>query len=84
MLSAALYDILPPVTRDRRDKKGFTFPFEDWIQAVRAEYSGSSHGTDLLKSEGVEQVWQHHAKGKVHRSRAWSLLALTQWADKSS
>lgn len=79
MLCAALYDSLPPLIRDRRDKQGFTFPFDKWIQGLRGDFNTSKHGADLWQNRAVEQVWNHHAAGKMHWSRAWALLAIQHW-----
>ncbi len=83
MLRAALHDILPPLVRDRRDKQGFTFPFDTWIQSMRSDL-GSPASNSLWQRVAVEQVWDHHGAGRMHWSRAWALAALSQWMDKSS
>lgn len=79
MLAAALHDILPPLIRERRDKQGFTFPFDKWIQNMRGDFDFSTSGANLWQHRAVEQVWNHHAAGKMHWSRAWALAAIQRW-----
>ena len=82
MLQAALHDLLPPVIRERRDKQGFTFPFDKWIQSMRADL-GSTHTPGVWQRRAVEQVWDHHRTGRMHWSRAWALAAIERWTNLS-
>ena len=79
MLQAALHDLLPPIIRDRRDKQGFVFPFDSWIQGMRADL-GSSASSGVWQRPAVEQVWDHHGAGRMHWSRAWALAAVQKWS----
>ena len=86
LLKAALYDVLPPEVRDRRDKQGFTFPFDRWIQDLRRDSALSSHlapkadsGTSYWKAHAIEQVWSRHASGQMHWSRAWAVAVAQRW-----
>ncbi|BCM88578.1 asparagine synthetase [glutamine-hydrolyzing] 1 [Abditibacteriota bacterium] len=78
MLGAALHDILPPVIRDRRDKQGFTFPFDKWIQGMQTDFAAPV-GADVWQHRAVKGVWDHHAAGRMHWSRAWALAAVNRW-----
>ena len=78
MLQAALHDLLPPLIRDRRDKQGFTFPFDTWIQSMRADLD-SPATSGVWQRRAVEQVWEHHGEGRMHWSRAWALAAIERW-----
>ncbi len=78
MLAAALHDVLPPVIRERCDKQGFTFPFDRWIQKMRADF-GSGTGAGIWQRPAVERIWEHHAAGRMHWSRPWALFAVERW-----
>jgi len=80
MLGAALHDLLPPIIRDRRDKKGFTFPFDVWIQQMPG-LSASSNRDNWFDSAAVKRIWNLHEGGKMHWSRPWALAALSKWMD---
>ena len=47
LLNAALSNVLPDVIKQRTDKQGFTFPFDKWIQEMRASMSNQTAGTHL-------------------------------------
>jgi len=79
MLGAALHDLLPPIIRDRRDKKGFTFPFDQWIGKMPDLSSPDSR--QMFNAPAVGCVWQAHERGKMHWSRPWALAALSKWMD---
>ena len=78
LMNAALKPFLPPVISKRRDKQGFTFPFDKWIQGMRVSLS-TKEGIDFLQPGAVENVWQQHGAGRMHWSRAWSLAVLQRW-----
>ncbi len=81
LLGAALHDLLPPLIRERRDKKGFTMPFDQWIQGMRGDFAGGGQA-HLWQRGAVEQVWEHHAANRMHWSRAWALLSLERWMEE--
>ncbi len=81
LLNAALRGLLPAKISERRDKQGFTFPFDRWIQKLRVEGSfgvGSSNAS-CWKAREVEQVWSEHASGRMHWSRAWAVAVAQRW-----
>jgi asparagine synthase (glutamine-hydrolysing) len=73
---------LPACVRDRRDKQGFIFPFQEWmagplrepvrdlVQAVTVNLSG------VLVPTGVERLMHAFERGEAHWSRVWALAAL--------
>lgn len=79
MLGAALHDILPSVIRERYDKQGFTFPFDKWIQGMRADFAVAT-SSSLWQPGAVEGIWEHHAAGRMHWSRAWALASFGKWS----
>jgi asparagine synthase (glutamine-hydrolysing) len=80
LLVSAIGHLMPPVIRDRTDKRGFTFPFDRWLRGpldgqVRSLLGGwTSQGS--LQPDAVQDVWQNYQRGKVHWSRLWALVAL--------
>jgi asparagine synthase (glutamine-hydrolysing) len=80
LLNAALQNVLPDAISKRTDKQGFTFPFDRWIQDMRAMV-GSCESNTYLNRNAVEQVWRGHGAGQMHWSRVWALAALQQWSD---
>jgi asparagine synthase (glutamine-hydrolysing) len=83
LLRDAVADLLPPAIRDRRDKQGFVFPFDRWMQRLhRKRPAPDSRMPDVswnLNRGAVDRVWALHASGKMHWSRPWALLVLEQW-----
>lgn len=87
LLNAAVHDLLPPMIRERRDKQGFTFPFDKWLQQLRGDLlppnaSGAAEGAGL-NAQAVAQTWDRHAAGQVHWSRPWALAVLQHWMDSN-
>ena len=75
-----LGDLLPPIVRERRDKMGFTFPFEQWLKGDFGRAVNPVAENMLgLQPRAVEQVWNNFQQGRAHWSRAWTLVALNEW-----
>ncbi len=80
LMAQAVGDLLPPMVRDRRDKTGFVFPWEVWLKGdfgravdpTRASVPG-------LQPQAVRHIWSQFQQGKIHWSRAWTLVALNEW-----
>ena len=80
LLLRAVGDLLAPEVRARRDKQGFTFPFEVWMRGplrdhVRAALDARPDFS-LLRRDAVEGVWRAFEEGRVHWSRVWALAVL--------
>ncbi len=80
LLARAAGDRLPAVVRQRRGKRGFTFPLGLWLkEPLRAQARSM---VDRLRSKvwmeqaAVQQVLKDYDAGKVHWSRLWALVAL--------
>lgn len=82
LLNQAVADLLPPLVRDRRDKRGFTFPFDVWLRGPlrRNGHAPSAALQGLLRTERVAQVSRVFEAGKIHWSRPWALNVLERWA----
>jgi asparagine synthase (glutamine-hydrolysing) len=82
LLTRAVADLLPPLVRDRRDKRGFTFPFDVWLRGPlrRNGHAPSAALQGLLRTEQVAQVSRLFAADKIHWSRPWALNILERWA----
>jgi len=82
LLTRAVADLLPPLVRDRRDKRGFTFPFDVWLRGPlrRNGHAPSAALQGLLRTERVAQVSRLFEAGKIHWSRPWALNVLEHWA----
>jgi asparagine synthase (glutamine-hydrolysing) len=79
LLLQSVGERLPPLVRDRREKLGFTFPFDTWLRGpLREACQAPPH--QLLRPEGVARVRRAYAAGKLHWSRPWALAVLQGWA----
>ncbi len=85
LLLAAVGDLLPPAVRDRREKQGFTFPFERWLRGqlqsrIEQALSGGVLGSQrLYQPETVQRVWKSYLDGRLHWSLPWAVTALSLW-----
>lgn len=84
LLADALSDLLP---RDfmARPKKGFTLPFEKWLQQnLRYEVSSVLEDiSPILNSGAVRKIWRDFLQKPraVGWSRPWSLYVLAKWCE---
>ena len=80
LLNRAVGEQLPDVVRQRRDKQGFTFPLDPWLQGpLRAQARSivdSLQSKGWLRGAAIQQVFEDYEAGKVHWSRLWALVAL--------
>jgi asparagine synthase (glutamine-hydrolysing) len=83
LLHRTVQHLLPDEVRERRQKSGFTFPFDRWLRT-----SMSGWASDLLKqmpsSLGIspteaDRVWRLFQHSRIHWSRPWALLTLSAW-----
>ncbi len=85
LLLATGDDLLPAVVRDRREKQGFTFPFDRWLRGQlrsrveQALSSSTSNNLRLYNSTAVRKVWTSYLNGNLHWSRPWALAVLSLW-----
>jgi asparagine synthase (glutamine-hydrolysing) len=60
-----------------RAKRGFTFPFQEWMHDARASSSGLHPDGGALVPEQAARVWRAFDRGRVHWSRPWALAVLS-------
>ena len=71
----------------RRQKQGFTLPFDRWLRGpLRAEVEATLRCrcaplAGVLREEGVNQVWQDFLAGRQSWSRPWALYVLKKWVE---
>jgi len=84
LLVEALGSLLPPEITAQK-KRTFTLPWEQWLRGplqarLQASFSDIAPPLKtLLKTSGVQSVWQSFAAGKTSWSRPWSLFVLNEW-----
>ncbi len=67
----------PLVARaSRRVKRGFSFPLGKWMKERTGLMREVAMRTDLLDRKTVGSMWSAFEKGRLHWSRAWSLVVL--------
>jgi len=88
LLVAALGDLLPPEVA-QQTKRGFTFPWQQWLRGPLKEKvaEGLSALTPALRQalneEEVRNVWKSYLNGKTSWSRPWSLYVLNEWVKRN-
>jgi asparagine synthase (glutamine-hydrolysing) len=60
----------------RRRKRGFSFPLGKWIGESAGVMREMALGRDLLDEQAVRKLWTSFEQGRLHWSRAWSLVVL--------
>ena len=87
LLVAALSDLLPSEVI-HQTKRGFTFPWEQWLRGPlkeRVEAGLASLSPTLreaLNEKSAYAVWQSYLNGKTSWSRPWSLYVLNEWVKR--
>jgi asparagine synthase (glutamine-hydrolysing) len=59
-----------------RPKKGFTFPFQEWMHDGRAVFFGIRQSRDAAAAPHVTKLWAAFDRRRVHWSRPWALTVL--------
>jgi asparagine synthase (glutamine-hydrolysing) len=60
----------------RAPKRGFTFPFQQWMRRHAGELGPLAERTGCLDRRSVRELWEQQRTGRLHWSRAWSTVAL--------
>ena len=81
LLTRAVGDLLPPIVRDRRDKQGFTFPFDEWLKGDLRPLiqAGLFKQVHELRPGVQARTLAEFENDQVHWSRPWALVALVEW-----
>jgi asparagine synthase (glutamine-hydrolysing) len=85
LLLKAMWESLPPLIRERSDKKGFTFPFDTWLKGPlkyqMEQILANNVSKDLFQAKVVAEKWSAFQKGHIHWSSMWALLSLQGWLE---
>ena len=81
LLARAVGELLPPLVRERRDKRGFTLPFERWLRGpLGAQLDSWGGATRILRPGALAMARRRFEAGRLHWSRLWALAVLEGWA----
>ncbi len=84
LLVEALGDLLPREIV-RQPKRGFTFPWQRWLQGPLRQEIGEQLGdlspslARILDAQTVQSIWQNFLGGRTGWARPWSLFVLNNW-----
>ncbi len=84
LLVAAVKELLPAEVVSGK-KRGFTFPWQQWLRGplrerVTAGLSDLAPAlAEVLDQKKVSGIWQAYLDGKTSWSRPWSLYVLNEW-----
>jgi len=89
LLYGALADLLPDEIV-HRPKRGFTFPFEKWLQGelrkevqdVLTDPQAGGQVSAALDAQAVRGVWDDFLAGTCHWSRPWALFVAKRWGER--
>lgn len=86
IVRAALHDLLPPLVRSRRDKKGFPTPLTLWMRGpLRAELrrrleNGAFLDAGVIEGSALRLLLDEHLDGVAdHERTLFRLLTLDRW-----
>jgi len=60
----------------RRRKRGFSFPIGPWMKQRAGAMREMALHADVLEKGAVNKLWSSFEQGRLHWSRAWSLVVL--------
>ena len=60
----------------RRPKRGFSFPMAKWMHERNGAMREMAMATKVLDRKAVGKMWSAFDQGRLHWSRAWSLVVL--------
>jgi asparagine synthase (glutamine-hydrolysing) len=83
LLREAVQHLLPAAVTGRRQKQGFTFPFDRWLRTSMSRWASDSlkqmpSGLGISQPE-VDRIWKLFLDSAIHWSRPWALLTLSAW-----
>jgi asparagine synthase (glutamine-hydrolysing) len=85
LLQDAMSESLPPLIRNRVDKKGFTFPFDNWfkgpLKAEMTQMLNNNARSELFQAKVIAEKWSAYQKGHTHWPSIWALLSLQGWLE---
>lgn len=86
LLKRAMADSLPDQVIDR-EKSGFIFPFEKWLDGELAGIVDTALNKEMtaetpLEHDVVSEIRESFEAGETHWSRLWALVVLSLWIDQ--
>ena len=57
-------------------KRGFTFPFEKWMQSHSRELEALATAGSILDARELRQLWDRFRAGRLHWSRVWATVSI--------
>jgi len=60
----------------RRGKRGFSFPFGEWMRQYSPELREIALAGGCLNRRSVGRLWNQFDHGRLHWSRAWMLAVI--------
>jgi asparagine synthase (glutamine-hydrolysing) len=88
LLIAAMADLLPGEVVNQ-PKRGFTFPWAEWLRGPLKESveQGLSNLSptlaEIVNGKTARAVWQSYLDGKTSWSRPWTLYVLNEWTKRN-
>lgn len=76
LLNAVPHPLLEQAARRR--KQGFTFPFARWMRKNAEMLEERATAGGVLDSGAVRRVWKAFRQGRLHWSRAWASVVISQ------
>lgn len=88
ILRQSVNPLLPPIVRNRTDKRGFSVPVTKWFRGSMSQYArdvlldDSFLGRGFVNGAGVEQILERHRNGSLdYGPQIWSLLMFALWLE---
>jgi asparagine synthase (glutamine-hydrolysing) len=74
-----------PLAPTRRQKTGFTLPFDAWLRGSLHAWAADrlripDSLAPFVDGAAVDDLWRGFGAGKVSFHRVWTLVSLFQWA----
>jgi asparagine synthase (glutamine-hydrolysing) len=88
LLTAAMADLLPAEVVNQA-KRGFTFPWAEWLrgplkQEVESGLSDLAPAlAEIVDAKTARGVWRSYLDGQTSWSRPWSLYVLNEWVKRN-
>jgi len=88
LLIAAIAELLPDEVVNQ-PKRGFTFPWSEWLrgplkQEVESGLSDLAPAlAEIVDAQAARGVWREYLDGKTSWSRPWTLYVLNEWVKRN-
>ncbi len=89
ILKQSMTNILPPQIKQRKEKRGFSIPVDDWFKGHLKSYAeeilldSSSRKRGFFSEATVMKILKQHQEGtQNYGSHIWALIVFQIWASK--